>query len=326
MLTVAVLVLPSPTGEPMAQQNSGPLRALIFLTLAMVAGGASIVVLTQLIQSYQNQIENAKRPEDTVMVVVAARDLYQGVTVTEQDLYMVEIPPRYLPEGVFLSPEHVIGRIPRERILSNEFVRSDRLADPESGTGLNAIIPRGMRAISIRLKDGYALSGLLNPLNYVDVLVTVQTGEEEEDVETRTLLQAVFVLGVNSRMHRESRQEAREKRGQQEPAVTLLVNAEQAEMLSHAERMGRLRLTLRNDLDINYVDSAGIDINALRTMIRDATPKEPERKNTRAVVAAPSASPASPNTFDVQIIRGSTKKVLKVDDEGTVIDAGGRKR
>ncbi|MCA9494691.1 MAG: Flp pilus assembly protein CpaB, partial [Myxococcales bacterium] len=151
--------------------GGGPLRALIFLALAIGAGSFSLVMLYKLITSYQMKIDEAKRPEDTVMVIVAARDLYQGVTITEEDLYAVQIPPKFLPEGVFLSPEHVVGRIPRERILANEFVRADRLADPESGVGLNAIIPRGMRAISINITDGAALSGFLNPGNYVDVLV-----------------------------------------------------------------------------------------------------------------------------------------------------------
>ena len=91
----------SATGEAL------PLRAIItpvFLGLAVGAGSFSLVLLYNLITSYQLKIDEAKRPEDTVMVIVAARDLYQGVTVTEEDLYAVQIPPKFLPEGVFLSP------------------------------------------------------------------------------------------------------------------------------------------------------------------------------------------------------------------------------
>ncbi len=304
----------------MAARGSGPLRAVIFLTLAMIAGGASIVILTQLIGNYQREIDEARRPEDTVMVIVAARDLYQGVTITEEDLYAVEIPPKYLPDGVFLSPEHVVGRIPRERILANEFVRANRLADPESGVGLNAIIPRGMRAISVGVSDGEALSGFLNPLNYVDVLVTVGDQKEEIPIETRTLLQAIFVLGVNSRMQRESREEAREKRGKQKPSVTLLVTAEEAEQLAHAEKMGRLRLTLRNDLDINEAILPGVDIQALRTKFEDAKPKETARPRVRTVAPAPKA------TQELKIIRGGTIEKKVVGEEGEILNNGGRAR
>ena len=52
------------------------------------------------------------------MVIVAARELSAGATIAEADLYAIQIPPAYLPEGVFLSPEHVVGRIVCERVLA----------------------------------------------------------------------------------------------------------------------------------------------------------------------------------------------------------------
>ncbi|MEQ1503621.1 MAG: Flp pilus assembly protein CpaB [Myxococcota bacterium] len=288
------------------------MRALIFIALAIAAGSFSLVMLYKLITSYQLKIDEAKRPEDTVMVIVAARDLYQGVTITEEDLYAVQIPPKYLPEGVFLSPEHVVGRIPRERILANEFVRADRLADPESGVGLNAVIPRGMRAISINISDGAALSGFLNPGNYVDVLVTIQPDSEDvnkadKKPETRTLLQAVFVLGVNSRMQKETSDEAKERRGSQKPSVTLLVMADQAEQIAHAENMGEIVLTLRNDLDVNFSVLPGVDIDDLRSKL-EVTKK----------VVRPTQKAKGPNKRcrEFQIISGGEKKVILVDENG----------
>lgn len=301
--------------------GGGPLRALIFLALAIGAGSFSLVMLYKLITSYQMKIDEAKRPEDTVMVIVAARDLYQGVTITEEDLYAVQIPPKYLPEGVFLSPEHVVGRIPRERILANEFVRADRLADPESGVGLNAIIPRGMRAISINIKDGAALSGFLNPGNYVDVLVTIKPdaggGEAKRDetkkiTETKTILQAVFVLGVNSRMKQESSEDAEKKRGKNKPSVTLLVTADQAEQIAHAENLGEIVLTLRNDLDYNYMELEGVDVSDLRSKLivkKDVRP-------TKSASVAPKSTEPKKQCREVSIIAGGEKRVMLVDENG----------
>jgi pilus assembly protein CpaB len=272
--------------------------------------------LYRLILTYQERIDEAKRPEDTVMVIVAARDLYQGVTITEEDLYGVQIPPRFLPEGVFLSPEHVVGRIPRERVLANEFVRADRLADPESGVGLNAVIPRGMRAISVEIKDGAALSGFLNPGNYVDVLVTVEPDADEKSAptETKTLMQAVFVLGVNSRAQRET-EEQREMRGAQSPSVTLLVTADDAEKVAHAENVGDITLTLRNDLDINFAENLGegVDIAALRGKLKV---QEPVR---RTAAAAP--KPAAPKDCRaMDVVEGGTKKQKFFDSNGLPCD------
>lgn len=293
--------------------GGGAVRALIFLALAIAMGSGSLVALYQLITNYQLKIDEAKRPEDTVMVIVAARDLYQGVTITEEDLYAVQIPPKYLPEGVFLSPEHVVGRIPRERILANEFVRADRLADPESGVGLNAVIPRGMRAISVNISDGAALSGFLNPGNYVDVLVTIEPDEskgQDAKPETKTLLQAVFILGVNSRMQKENSQEAKEIRGNQKPSVTLLVTADQAEQVAHAENMGDIVLSLRNDLDVNFAALEGVDVDDLRSKLE--APKVVRR-------AAPVKKPVK-NCREFQVIQGGEKKIMLVDEFGMPCD------
>ena len=146
-------------------QGSGA-RALLFMLASLLLGAFALVFVYQLIQQYQAKIEAAQAPDETVMAIVAARDLYQGITITEEDLFAVEIPPAYLHQDVYQSPEHVVGRIPRERILANEFIREERLADADEGIGLNAIIPRGMRAISINVDGGSAVSGFLNPGNY----------------------------------------------------------------------------------------------------------------------------------------------------------------
>jgi pilus assembly protein CpaB len=291
--------------------GGGALRALVFLAAAVISGSLALVALYNLITSYQVKIDEAKRPEDKVMVIVAARDLYQGVTINEEDLYAVQIPPKYLPEGVFLSPEHVVGRIPRERILANEFVRADRLADPESGVGLNAIIPRGMRAISINIADGQALAGFLNPGNYVDVLVTIQPDEENKDKkppETKTILQAVFVLGVNSRMKQEGQEEAQKKRGSQKPSVTLLVTADQAEQIAHAENLGEITLTLRNDLDVSYTVLEGVDMGDLRKKI-EVKPQVVRKGGT----AKPAPTGPTRQCIEIKMVQGAKTTVKLVD-------------
>jgi len=286
--------------------GSGAVRALIFLGLAVALGAGSFVALYRLITNYQLKIDEAKRPEDMVMVIVAARDLYQGVTITEEDLYAVQIPPKYLPEGVFLSPEHVVGRIPRERILANEFVRADRLADPESGIGLNAIIPRGMRALSVAVRDGAALSGFLNPGNYVDVLVTITPDTDNAKTRTETLLQAIFVLGVNSRMRQETAEEARQRRGRNRPSVTLLVTADEAEKIAHAENMGDIVLSLRNDLDVKVSNLGGVDIDDLRSRLQVK----------KVVRSRPKPVRKKKQCREVDFVQGGKKTVMLVDENG----------
>jgi Flp pilus assembly protein CpaB len=66
-------------------------------------------------------------PPKPVMAIVAAKPLSAGARIADADLYALEIQPSWLPDGVFLSPEHVVGRTVCQRVLANEIVRAERL-------------------------------------------------------------------------------------------------------------------------------------------------------------------------------------------------------
>ncbi len=236
----------------MSRRNTGGrARAIFFLLISLGAAAVAVVVVFLVISSYQQQIVAAEKKDDTVLVMVAARDLFQGVTIEEGDLAEV-------PNSVLRQREQAVGRVPRERILKDEFIREERLAESEAGLGLNAIIPRGMRALSINISDGSAVSGFLNPGNYVDVLVTLEGDDDQSEAETVTLLQAVPVLAVNARVGERDMSSEEAK-----PSVTVAVTPEQAERLTHAVAQGAVTLTLRNDIDVTHVETHGAIVNEM---------------------------------------------------------------
>lgn len=239
------------------RQTGGRLRAFLFLTVSLAAAAVAAAVIWSVITSYQQELAEANKAEETVQVIVAAHDLAQGRTIATEDLKPKDLPPDYVPNAVLREAAQAIGRVPRERILVDEFIREERLADPEAGVGLNAIIPRGMRAVSVNISGGAAVSGFLNPGNYVDVLVTVTGGTGGPKTETNTLLQAITVLAVNARMGVGGGAGNPNAQGGGSPSVTLAVTPEQAEILTHAVAESRVTLTLRNDIDVTHVETNG---------------------------------------------------------------------
>jgi pilus assembly protein CpaB len=239
------------------RSTGGRIRALIFLILSLVAAVLASVVIYAVIVLYNNELRNATTPILLQPVMVAAKDVWQGKTIEAEDLKLKDLPPEYIPDQVLKNQDQAIGRVPRERILADEFIRDERLADPAAGVGLNAIIPRGMRAMSINITDGSAVSGFLNPGNYVDVLVTVD-GEEGAEAQTITLLQAVTVLAVNNRL---GGAEGGDVNGR--PSVTLAITPDLAEKLTHAVAQGDVTLTLRNDIDVTQVETHGALVSKL---------------------------------------------------------------
>ena len=287
------------------RQTGGRARALIFLTFSIVAGLFAVLIIWQMIQKYEEEVAAVQTVEETVQVVVAAHDMAQGHQITETDLVAKDLPLNYVPNSVLRDAGEAIGRTPRERILADEFIRQERLADPEAGVGLNAIIPRGMRALAVNIEGGGAVSGFLNPGNYVDVIVTVEADGEIE-AETNTILQAVPVLAVNTRMGVGSETGAsNNKKGQKvRPMVTLAVTPDQAEELTHAMAEGSVTLTLRNDIDVTEVESHGARVSELLG--------DESGEDRVSVTEWRKATGDQPKDGSLIVIRGSDETVEKV--------------
>jgi pilus assembly protein CpaB len=201
-------------------------------------------------QNMQNQLVQASIPDEIIPVIVAGADLPQGSTIAWDDLYYIQMPVAFIPEAAIRNGEDVVGRVPRERILANEFLREERLAHRDAGMGLNAIIPRGMRAIQLNISNSSTVSGFLNPGNYVDLLVTLQGSNGQETI---TLFEAMSLLAVDNRLGEESDEETQGAN----TSVTFAVTPNQAEQLTHAYTSGTVTLTLRNDIDVTNVSAHG---------------------------------------------------------------------
>jgi pilus assembly protein CpaB len=285
----------------MARATGGRNRAALFLFVSLLAAVVATIFMWRLIRGYQDELAKIQIPEQTVQVVVAQKTLFQGETIREEHVALQDVPPDFIPETVFFNLDEVIGRVPRERVLIDEYIRDERLADPEAGVGLNAIIPRGMRAVSMNITDASAVSGFLNPGNYVDVLVTIKPrgSIRSQKPKTITLLQAVYVLAVDNRMGGEDSQDGKVK-----PSVTLALTPEQAEMVTHAKIEGAVTLTLRNDVDVTKVETHGAQNGVL--IGRAENPAMSVKELIQKVQPAASDKPKG---SELHIIRGG--KLIK---------------
>ena len=306
------------------RQTGGRSRAALFLIISLVASVGATGVIYNIIRGFQEELATATQKEEMYTVVAAKDTLYQGQTITEEDVYLKELPPTFAPDAVFFEIKDIKDRVPAERILPHDLVRAERLASREAGTGLNAIIPRGMRAVSVNVTDGSAVSGFLNPGNYVDILVTINDAEQR--ARTLTLLQAVSVLAVNNRLGGR----AVESSGRVRPSVTLAVTPGQAEKLAHAQMEGDVTLTLRNDVDVTEVETNGTGSDKLMNkLIGNQQAKvenvqqsdEAKRKSRKVRIAAESAPSQS-----LQVIRGTDAQTIEVDANGNVVDSSKKRR
>jgi Flp pilus assembly protein CpaB len=121
---------------------------------------------------------------------------------------------------------------------------------------------------------------MLYPGCLVDVLATMRmpAGEGEQPV-TITLLQGVSVLAVGQRTIvspvKDENSKVEDVRRSDRPAVTLLVDGRQAEMLKLAMEEGSVSMVLRNPRDLARPAASGTDLAALSPVLALAPPPAP---------------------------------------------------
>ncbi len=195
---------------------------------------------------------------DSESIVIAARDLPAGTTLTAADLAVATYPQRYLP------PRYVRGSLVDALVdeTLEVTVRAGQavLDSDRSGSQVSKLsqrIPETLRALALKVDRVSTFGGLLTPGDRVDIVVTWKNPEGR--LETRTLLQRVAVASVGGDLGGASTS-GEHKSSQRAQTVSVVVTPREAEMLIFAEKQGELTLTLRREKDLSTADDlAGVE-------------------------------------------------------------------
>jgi len=284
-----------------------------FLTVLGVSLVFALVVSAIFYQISAGRNPSAPKAEDTDMkdLVVAVRPLPVGATIKPEDVKVVQVPAAQFPKGGISTVEEVIDRPVISNILAEEPVHEGRLAARGSGLGLAPIIPKGMRAVTIRVNDVAGVAGFVLPGMRVDVLVTGRPPEGDEEKVTITVLQNILVLSAGQTIQPDA-----EGRAINAPTVTLLVTPEQAETLTLAASEGRVQLVLRNGSDQSIAKTKG---KALRELYKPLVARrkrprpQPQPRVIVREVPRPVAPPPPPPQNEIVVIRGTEATVQVVN-------------
>src|SRR5580704_10432727 len=217
----------------------------------MILGLAVAVVVALFLSTFvyrQFQKASTVKPVVTQHIVVAAKALPLGTRVGAGNLRLIPWPAGEPVVGMFTRIEDCADRALIADVAGNELILDSKLAPKESGAGLPAVIPPGMRALSVAVNDVVGVAGFVTPGTMVDVLVTgkVSGGTRGgEDTITRTILENVRVLAAGQKIEQD-----RDGKPQTVPVVTLLVTPQDAATLAIASTEGKIQLALRNTIDV----------------------------------------------------------------------------
>ncbi|UCC23954.1 MAG: Flp pilus assembly protein CpaB [Gemmatimonadales bacterium] len=224
-------------------------RTMVVLLLAILSGSVAAFSAVRYLQDRPTPLM-ASTPTETRPVVVAAREVPLGTTLTEEDLQVIQWPASALPLGIATSTSEVVGRSVIDDLQLNEPVLAGKLAD--TGLfGLIPLIPEGMRALSVQVDEVIGVAGFVTPRTRVDVILIMQPPGQRETV-SKVILQNISALAANQQI-------TETENGQPliSTVVTVLVTPEEAEKLSLAATQGRIQMALRNSLDLEPVETRG---------------------------------------------------------------------
>jgi pilus assembly protein CpaB len=241
-------------------------------------------------------------------VVVAANDIPVGAKVGESDVKEVRFPASVVPPNCFHLKSSVVGRGAILPIARGEFFLPSKLAGENAGSGMPALIPPGMRAVSVRVNEVIGVAGFVVPGTRVDVLLTGNPSGAS-DQQTSTVLENVAVIATGQKLERNTAGEP-----QLAPVITLLVSPDDAQKLTLAQTQGKIQLALRNPLDTKQQELASVSTNALYKRESTPAPAAPRPKPSKRATVV-NLTPPAPSTYGVEVIKGNKKDITKFEDK-----------
>lgn len=196
-----------------------------------------------------------------IKVVVAKENVAPGSLLKETDLLVREMPAEGLPQQTVSQTTDALGRVVMTQLVKGQAVLETLLAPKGAAGGAQAMIPEGMRAVTLEVNEFSGVAGLLTPGCKVDVVQTIRAGEkggETGNMIAKTIVENLRVIAVGRRVSTvgpEPEQLAR--------SVTLLATQQQAEAIDLVAHMGSPRLVLRNSLDNGVTGGKGVSLAEL---------------------------------------------------------------
>jgi pilus assembly protein CpaB len=228
---------------------------LVVLGVALAAGGVAALLAGGHHEAPPPAAAPPPPPLATVDILVAKNDLSRGQVIADDDIDW-QTWPAASANASFVKrtdrPDAIhqfIGAIARESVASGEPIRDPSVVFAKGSGFMAAILPKGMRAVSMEVSAENAAGGFILPDDHVDVVLTrhdkMQTaGGASDKIVSESILRNVRVLAID--------QAVEEKAGQRVvvgKTATLELTPDQAETLQVARQQGSLSLALRSLID-----------------------------------------------------------------------------
>ncbi len=255
----------------------GSSRTGLLLAAGLAAVTGLLVFASLRSNSSDDAVRNISGGSDTT-VVTAKVDIPARTEIKPDMLEISRVPEKALLAGAFASRDLVTGRVARIPIYKGEQVIQEKVASFESNKadlGLSFVVPKGQRAMAVKVDKVVGAGGLIRPGDRVDIVGVMDVKYEDIGTErnitlTRSFLiaQDIEVLAVEQKLLNQIGQGRTSTNSQKDGAlidqpgaqpegvvVTLAISPQQTQQVLLAEERGKIRLAVRAPGDKEIVDT-----------------------------------------------------------------------
>lgn len=231
-------------------------RTWIILGVALLIGTLAAFAARSYLSSQIEAIE-ARSKGKTVKVIVASRELKRGDKLSSANVAVRAIPIEYT-HSVAIAPEafdRIDGQALAYPVHAGEMILWGLMEGKRVPT-FSARVEAGHRAMTVAVDEISSISGLLEPGDLIDLLVTF---ERKGKKIIRPLLQGVQVMATGQQVVDSPREGER----RQYSTVTIDITPAQAQNVILARDAGRVTALLRNPDDKKPMAGGNADMTAL---------------------------------------------------------------
>lgn len=215
----------------------------------VVAGGCGLVAMLGVKQYLANK--DGENEVAMVTALVAAAEIEFGSPLTELNTRLISVPAATCPKDAITDMKQVNDKALKISRSPGDMIRLSQLAE---GQGKTVRIPDGMKVATIPVDATTNHSGILQPGNRIDLLLTYsvkQRGGRDKIEKVAPILQYIEVFAVENQVFG-----AEGSGGENTKArnISLLVTDQQAMKLTLARKKGDISTMLRSNSDKGEID------------------------------------------------------------------------
>ncbi len=221
---------------------------IIVLGLAVACAAIAMLLMKNMVKAPRTKI--VKQEVSEIQVLVAKADISLGGRLKSHDMKWQPWPgsgargyitKRSHPKAI----QEFTGSVARESIGLGDPIRASKLVKADKGGVMAAILPTGVRAISIEVSNAAGVSGLILPNDRVDLILTTKGGRgSASKAASETLLNNVRVLAIGTTFKNKAGQKSMKAK-----TATLALSPNQVEIVTQARSRGKIWLSLRSLAD-----------------------------------------------------------------------------